>query len=157
MHGKCVLREVVLRQELPTIEWVTVSSESSGRRMIGWNSFAVRPRTELMDTRPASGSLKFGDYEIDVEAQELRRNGTPIKLQPQPFKVLLLLATHAGRPVTREEIRQHLWGEDTFVDFDQGMNFCIKQIREALKTPPAGRCTSRRCPGVGTGSGSPSP
>jgi len=86
-----------------------------------------------MDKRPASGTLKFGDFEIDVDAQELRRNGTPIKLQPQPFKVLVLLATRAGRPVTREDIRQHLWGEDTFVDFDQGMNFCIKQIREALK------------------------
>jgi DNA-binding winged helix-turn-helix (wHTH) protein len=86
-----------------------------------------------MDKRPASGNLKFGDFEIDVDAQELRRSGTPIKLQPQPFKVLLLLVTRAGRPVTREEIRQHLWGDDTFVDFDQGMNFCIKQIREALK------------------------
>jgi DNA-binding winged helix-turn-helix (wHTH) protein len=86
-----------------------------------------------MDTRPASGTLKFGDFEIDVDAQELRRNGTPVKLQPQPFKVLVLLASHAGRPVTREEIRHHLWGDDTFVDFDQGMNFCVKQIREALR------------------------
>src|SRR5437762_6912767 len=86
-----------------------------------------------MDTRPASGTFKFADFEIDVDAQELRRNGTPVKLQPQPFKVLVLLASQAGRPVGREEIRRHLWGEDTFVDFDQGMNFCIKQIREALK------------------------
>jgi DNA-binding winged helix-turn-helix (wHTH) protein len=86
-----------------------------------------------METRQASGTLKFGDYEIDVDAQELRRNGTPVKLQPQPFKVLLLLASNAGRPVTRDDIRRHLWGEDTFVDFDQGMNFCVKQIREALR------------------------
>jgi DNA-binding winged helix-turn-helix (wHTH) protein len=86
-----------------------------------------------MDTRSPSGTLKFGDFVIDIDAQELRRNGTPIKLQPQPLKVLVLLASHAGRPVTREEIRRHLWGEDTFVDFDQGMNFCVKQIREALK------------------------
>lgn len=86
-----------------------------------------------MDATPGSGALKFGDFELDLDVEELRRNGTRVKLQPQPFKVLVLLATNAGRQVTRDEIRRHLWGDDTFVDFDQGMNFCIKQIREALK------------------------
>jgi DNA-binding winged helix-turn-helix (wHTH) protein len=86
-----------------------------------------------MDSAPASGTLKFGDYELDVDAGELRRKGIRIKLQPQPFKVLVLLASHAGRQVTRDEIRRHVWGEETFVDFDQGMNFCIKQVREALQ------------------------
>jgi DNA-binding winged helix-turn-helix (wHTH) protein len=86
-----------------------------------------------MDATPGSGALKFGDFELNLDAEELRRNGTRIKLQPQPFKVLVLLASNAGRQVTRDEIRRHLWGDDTFVDFDQGMNFCVKQIREALK------------------------
>ena len=86
-----------------------------------------------MDATPGSGALKFGDFELDLDAEELRRNGTRVRLQPQPFKVLVLLATNAGRQVTRDEIRRHLWGDDTFVDFDQGMNFCVKQIRDALK------------------------
>ena len=86
-----------------------------------------------MDATPGSGAFKFGDFELDLDVEELRRNGTRVKLQPQPFKVLVLLTTNAGRQVTRDEIRRHLWGDDTFVDFDQGMNFCVKQIREALK------------------------
>jgi DNA-binding winged helix-turn-helix (wHTH) protein len=85
-----------------------------------------------MDATTISGVLTFGDFELDVQAEELRRRGQRVKLQPQPFKVLVLLARHAGRPVGRDEIRRHLWPEGTFVDFDQGVNFCIKQIREAL-------------------------
>jgi DNA-binding winged helix-turn-helix (wHTH) protein len=76
--------------------------------------------------------MRFGDFELDIDTEELRRDGKRVKLQPQPFKLLTLLASNAGRPVAREEIRRHLWPEGTFVDFDQGVNFCIKQIREAL-------------------------
>ena len=60
------------------------------------------------------------------------RDGATVKLPPQPFKVLSLLAENAGQLVTREEIQRQVWGDDTFVDFDKGLNFCIKQIREAL-------------------------
>jgi DNA-binding winged helix-turn-helix (wHTH) protein len=77
--------------------------------------------------------MTFGDFELDADAEELRRGGQRVKLQPQPLKLLVLLASHAGRPVGRDEIRRHLWPEGTFVDFDQGVNFCIKQIREALQ------------------------
>lgn len=76
--------------------------------------------------------LTFGDFELDVGAEELRRNNKRVKLQPQPLKLLILLASNAGRAIGRDEIRQHLWPEGTFVDFDQGVNFSIKQIREAL-------------------------
>jgi len=69
---------------------------------------------------------------LDVAAGELRKSGILIKLQPQPFRVLLLLAERAGTVLTREEIQQHLWSESTFVDFEHGINFSINQIRGAL-------------------------
>src|SRR6266849_9381916 len=81
---------------------------------------------------PISSSICFGPFELDVAAGELRKAGTLIKLQPQPFRVLLLLAERAGTVVTREEIQQHLWSESTFVDFEHGINFSINQIRGAL-------------------------
>src|SRR5213075_1857745 len=58
--------------------------------------------------------------------------GDPIKLAPQPLKVLEILVRRSGEVVTRAEIREHVWCEDTVVDFEQGLNFCIRQIREAL-------------------------
>ena len=76
--------------------------------------------------------LRFGPFELDLEAQRLLRAGRTVRLQPQPFKLLCLLATSAGKVVTRDEIRAALWTGDTFVDFDQGVNFAIKQIRDAL-------------------------
>src|SRR5262250_3030280 len=76
--------------------------------------------------------LRFDLFELDTAASELRRNGERIKLPPQPFRVLELLVRRGGEVVTREEIRQRIWQEDTFVDFDQGLNFCIRQIREAV-------------------------
>ena len=70
---------------------------------------------------------------MDARTGEVWREGLPVHLPPQPFKVLFLLASRAGDVVTREEIRQELWGQDTFVDFDGGLNFCINQIRKALR------------------------
>src|SRR5512144_3037777 len=76
--------------------------------------------------------LRFGIYELDVEAGELTKDGKPVRLPPQPFKLLVLLATRPGRLVSRDEIRDELWNDGTTVDFDQGANFSIKQVREAL-------------------------
>ena len=76
--------------------------------------------------------LRFGVYELNLDAEELRKDGIPIKLPPQPIKVLSLLASRAGQVVTREEIQQDVWGEGTYVDFEHGLNQCIKQIRTAL-------------------------
>jgi len=76
--------------------------------------------------------LQFGVFELNLETEELHKAGTIVKLAPQPFKLLVLLAIHAGQVVTRDEIQKQLWGEETFVDFDQGVNKCIKQIRAAL-------------------------
>ena len=76
--------------------------------------------------------LRFGAFELHPGSGELRRHGDLVKLPPQPFKVLEVLVRRGGEVVTREEIREHVWHGDTFVDFDQGLNFCIRQIREAL-------------------------
>jgi len=76
--------------------------------------------------------FRFGAFEVDPDAGELRRNGVIVRLPPQPFRLLLLLASRAGHVVSRDDIKKQLWGEDTFVDFDQGVNFSVRQIREAL-------------------------
>jgi DNA-binding winged helix-turn-helix (wHTH) protein/Tol biopolymer transport system component len=80
----------------------------------------------------SSPNLRFGPFLLDAAAGELRKAGILIKLQPQPFQVLLLLAGRAGTVVTREEIRRNLWSDSTFVDFEHGINFAINQIRSAL-------------------------
>jgi len=76
--------------------------------------------------------LRFGTFELNLDTEELRRSGTLIHLAPQPFRLLAMLTNHAGQIVTREEIKEKLWGEETYVDFEQGMNHCIKQIRNVL-------------------------
>jgi TolB-like protein/DNA-binding winged helix-turn-helix (wHTH) protein len=76
--------------------------------------------------------LCFGVFVLDLETGELRKSGLRVRLSPRAHKVLALLATRAGRLVTRQEIQHELWGEATFVDFEQGVNHCVKQIRDAL-------------------------
>src|SRR6266568_4606060 len=76
--------------------------------------------------------LGFEDFELDVQSGELRKSGVQVKLQVQPFKVLAFLVSRAGQVVTRQEICQHVWGGETFVDYEQGLNYCIRQIRAAL-------------------------
>ncbi len=76
--------------------------------------------------------IRFGIFEIDTRAGELRRSGVKLKLQEQPFQVLYMLVEHSGEVVTREELRNRLWPADTFVDFDHGLNAAIKRLRDAL-------------------------
>jgi Tol biopolymer transport system component/DNA-binding winged helix-turn-helix (wHTH) protein len=75
---------------------------------------------------------RFGVFELDASSGELRRNGTVVKLREQPARILLLLLEHAGQMVTREQLRQHLWPSDTFVDFDHSVNSAVMKLREAL-------------------------
>ena len=79
-----------------------------------------------------SGLICFGPFALDPTSRELRKRGHLIRLQPQQFAVLLLLIERAGLVVSREEIHQHIWGNDTFVDFERGINFSINHIRAAL-------------------------
>lgn len=76
--------------------------------------------------------VRFGPFELDLESGDLSRDGNLVRLEPQPLKVLLLLAGRAGRVVSRKEIQTQVWPDDTFVDFDQGLNYCIRQIRATL-------------------------
>lgn len=76
--------------------------------------------------------IRFGDFELDEETLELRKSGVLLRVQQQPARVLAFLLNHRGALVTREQIRMAIWGGDTFVDFEQGLNFCIRQIRIAL-------------------------
>lgn len=79
-----------------------------------------------------SGRVAFGPFELDLGNGTLCRSGKAVKLRPQPMRVLCLLVSRPGRPVEREEIRQLLWGESTFVDYDVGVDYCVYRIRAAL-------------------------
>ena len=81
---------------------------------------------------PLPTRIRFDTFELDSASGELRKSGILLKLQPQPFRVLLLLVERAGQVVTREEIQRYLWTDSTFVDFEHGINFSINQIRGAL-------------------------
>jgi Tol biopolymer transport system component/DNA-binding winged helix-turn-helix (wHTH) protein len=76
--------------------------------------------------------VRFGIFEADLESAELRRNGLKVPLQGQPFQVFAFLLQHSGELVTRDDLRQKVWPEDTFVDFDHGLNTAITKIRVAL-------------------------
>lgn len=86
----------------------------------------------MQTTESSSGTLRFGVFEVDLRAGELRKHGLRIKLQEQPFKIFVLLLKRPGELVTREELRQELWPADTFVDFDRGLNKAMTKLRNAL-------------------------
>src|SRR6478735_10862160 len=75
---------------------------------------------------------KFDEFEADLRAAELRKNGNRLKLQLQPFQVLVALLERPKEVVTREELRQRLWPQDTFVDFDHGLNTAMVKLRDVL-------------------------
>jgi len=77
-------------------------------------------------------TIQFGIFEIDLRAGELRRNGSKIRLQEQPFQILVMLLARPAEVVTREELQKKLWPSDTFVDFDHSLNAAIRRLRDAL-------------------------
>src|SRR5437868_12412825 len=78
------------------------------------------------------GVMRFGIFEVDLQAGQLRRNGCKVRLQDQPFQVLAMLLKRPGEVVPREDLRARLWSSDTFVDFDHGLNAAVKRLRDAL-------------------------
>jgi TolB-like protein/DNA-binding winged helix-turn-helix (wHTH) protein/Flp pilus assembly protein TadD len=86
----------------------------------------------MRDNPQPGGWLRFGVFEVDLRAGELCKNGLRVRLQEQPFQVLAMLLAHPGEVVTREELQKKLWAEDTFVNFDHGLNKAINKLREAL-------------------------
>jgi DNA-binding winged helix-turn-helix (wHTH) protein len=85
-------------------------------------------------TTPADAAhiVRFGIFELDLKTGELRRKGAKVALQEQPFQVLAMLVARPGELVTREELREKLWPEAVFVDFDHGLNKAVAKIRRAL-------------------------
>jgi Tol biopolymer transport system component/DNA-binding winged helix-turn-helix (wHTH) protein len=85
-----------------------------------------------MATTSTTRQFRFATFEVDVQTGELRKGGVRIRLQEQPFKVLVMLLERPGELVTRNELKQRLWTESEFGDFDQGINVAIKKLRTAL-------------------------
>jgi len=83
-------------------------------------------------SQPPAGVVRFGSFEFDPRTLELRRAGRPVRLEPQPARVLSTLVDRAGDMVTREELRQELWSGNTFVDFEAGLNYCLGRLRATL-------------------------
>src|SRR5215469_18964275 len=101
---------------------VFITSRQSGRHI----------RVAIKDAGGMTQLYRFGPFELDVRAGELRKYGTRIRLQEQPLRILVMLLERPGEAVLREEIQQALWPNRTVVEFDQGINAAIKRLRTAL-------------------------
>jgi TolB-like protein/DNA-binding winged helix-turn-helix (wHTH) protein/Flp pilus assembly protein TadD len=86
----------------------------------------------MQENQQRDGRLRFGVFDVDVRAGELRKHGLRVRLQEQPFQILAMLLEHPGQVVTRAELQKKLWPADTFVDFDHGLNKAVNKIRDAL-------------------------
>ena len=86
----------------------------------------------VLSPRGTTRTVRFGVFEVDLQAGELRKHGTRVRLQEQPFHILAMLLNQPGELVSREELHRKLWRNDTFVDFDHGLNNAINRLRDAL-------------------------
>ena len=95
--------------------------------------YALSPRySPLSDSADLPCVLRFGQFKLDLRTAEIYKQGKRIKLQEQPYQVLALLIERPGELVSREELRKKLWPNDTFVDFDHGVNIAVNKLRDAL-------------------------
>jgi TolB-like protein/DNA-binding winged helix-turn-helix (wHTH) protein len=117
------------------LSWSGLLAETAARALL---DLAERGRYTLASSggtinRTAEHrTIRFGAFEVDLRAGELRKNGTKVKVQEKPFQILALLLEHQGEVVTRAELRQKLWSADTFVDFDHSLGTAIGKLRQAL-------------------------
>ncbi len=86
----------------------------------------------MEESAPQKRAIRFGVFEVDLDAGELRKSGLKVRLQEQPFQVLVLLLERPGEVLTREELIKKLWPDGTFVEFDRSLNIAVNKIREAL-------------------------
>ena len=93
-----------------------------------WSFRLAAPKT--------ASEIRFSEYTLDLRTSELRRDGAVVRLQPQPAKILAILASRAGEVVTRQELADQVWGSETYVDFEHGLNYAIQQIRSVLDDDP---------------------
>src|ERR1700730_6710536 len=109
-----------------------------GRRPAVHFGIGLRLRTLLIDAvqvetmHPVKDGFRFGRFELDVRSHELRKDGVRLRLQDQPFEVLVMLLEQPGEVLTRDELRRRLWPDGTFVDFEHGLNAAVKRLRAAL-------------------------
>src|SRR5215471_2304007 len=85
------------------------------------------------EAAPGRTVFRFGVFEVDSRAGEVRKQGRPLKLRGRPVDILLLLLVRRGEVISRDELRGQLWPVDTFVDFDHGLNSAMNRLREALR------------------------
>ena len=112
-------------------EWYCTLGEKA-RRLGATLRVVGRPLMPAFRGNQSGRIVRFGVFELDLAAGELRKNGAKVRLQEQPFQVLALLLERTGDVVTREELRQKLWPADTFVDFDHSLNTAVNKLRETL-------------------------
>jgi cholera toxin transcriptional activator len=87
----------------------------------------------MADAHSARATVRFGIFEADFVAGELRKRGVKVKLQEQPLQILQMLLQRPGEVVTRDELQHKIWPADTFVDFEQGLYNAVRRLRDALK------------------------
>ena len=94
---------------------------------------AIIRRGRVMSTHHSSGTrARFGDFELNIDAGDLRKGGARVPLPEQPLRLLEVLVEHPGQVVSRDQLREQLWAADTFVDFEHGLNAAVKRLRDAL-------------------------
>ena len=86
----------------------------------------------MQSLRHTDGVVHFGPFEVDLHERVLRKRGVKVRLQTQPFQILAALLEEPGAVVTRDELRRRLWPDDTFVDFEHGLNAAVARLRQAL-------------------------
>src|SRR5437879_13394623 len=101
-------------------------SSSTGAKLSGltWGL------ASMQDFRSSQGNVRFGAFELDEDAGELRREGIKVRLQEQPLQILQILLQHPGKVITREELRQSVWPSDNYVQYVDGLNNALKKLRE---------------------------
>src|SRR6202041_3164854 len=95
------------------------------------------PEQRAILTMHQGSKYRFGPFELRTRTRELYKHGVKLKLRPQAYQVLALLLEHAGECVTRQELQKRVWPSDTFVDFENGVNTAIKQLRASLSDSAA--------------------
>lgn len=98
----------------------------------------------MAETNSTRGVYRFAIYEVDSERRELRKQGVRLRIQDQPFLILLTLLERAGEVVTREELTSLLWPDGTFVDFERGLNAAVARLRRCCTIRRRRRAISRR-------------
>src|SRR5271166_5673301 len=102
-----------------------------------------------MGSQPSDGTARFAGFELDLRTGELRKNGRRVRLQAQPLRALRVLLEHPGELVTREQLRREVWPQDTFVDFDHGLNKAVAKLRDAVDESDASPSIIETLPRLG--------